>query len=619
MLRTVLVPVSLFVIEYELGTGRPYSKLESLVLRGVQRGLTDVVSLQQELKVHDRLILDSLVTLIREGWVSFAGSGDSRFALTSQGRHALDTNVPPASRTVIRPRPASVIMERILGLVVPTSEVQLFNKRDLAPYRAKSLEMRPAVDDNRLDPGQVQRLLPLRQGDWVRWVGPITMKSVGNHWIVANVDVINEKVTGLPDRLSTALTIPLLEEAAAKPDDFESISADKIPGWSPEPSPRRRNARSKPDDATDRERRKNTFALPPDSTPAHLRPEDLLVGAQAHAGLLEGVLARAGSRIFVSSAFLSRQAVDYLYEPLRAALQRESVKVTSKGAPPKGLSIDLLWGYEADSVAKNQLGKLAYECKQGGWPGSIVLNAQPSGSHAKLLIWDEAQRFRAIVGSRNWLSSISGDAEEGRQIEASVLVEQPGLVAQLSRCAAALWEESLSGKTSTIPDRWHSIASGLEEKDTVEVVTDENCQLKIVLDREHEAVLRRLLWDSTRSIVISSHRLGSAARTRLSAGTNRTRDSDFEGLVAFGEQDMDPSEFARIHGAVASLGSTLVHRPGLHAKVAIGDERAVIGSYNFLSTDPFGLSRRARELSIEIEGVPARWLAELIKSRLSTR
>ena len=49
----------------------------------------------------------------------------------------------------------------------------------------------------------------------------------------------------------------------------------------------------------------------------------------------------------------------------------------------------------------------------------------------------------------------------------------------------------------------------------------------------------------------------------------------------------------------------------MHAKVLVSDASACISSYNFLSADPFGTARKARELGVVLDGGEAvTWLAE---------
>jgi len=61
----------------------------------------------------------------------------------------------------------------------------------------------------------------------------------------------------------------------------------------------------------------------------------------------------------------------------------------------------------------------------------------------------------------------------------------------------------------------------------------------------------------------------------------------------------------------ARVGGAVAHVPGMHAKVVVSDSSVCISSYNFLSADPFGTAKRARELGVVIESeAVARTVAE---------
>ena len=58
----------------------------------------------------------------------------------------------------------------------------LKSRTELKTVWNDAVRLREEVHENSLDEGQVRRLLPRSQGEWVRWIGPIDMVSKGAHW-----------------------------------------------------------------------------------------------------------------------------------------------------------------------------------------------------------------------------------------------------------------------------------------------------------------------------------------------------------------------------------------------------------------------------------------------------
>src|SRR6266511_4795735 len=87
----VLVPVSRFRVAYELARGRPYSRLERRVLETIAHGGASLRTLRTTFRVHERLFVESVVTLVTAGWVAVAGCTEARFVLTVEGSDAVGT------------------------------------------------------------------------------------------------------------------------------------------------------------------------------------------------------------------------------------------------------------------------------------------------------------------------------------------------------------------------------------------------------------------------------------------------------------------------------------------------------------------------------------------------
>jgi len=118
-------------------------------------------------------------------------------------------------------------------------------------------------------------------------------------------------------------------------------------------------------------------------------------------------------------------------------------------------------------------------------------------------------------------------------------------------------------------------------------------------------------------LLVTSHRLGPACEVRL-VSAEVERPSAFAFDVFYGLADRDDDGLSRIQETVRRSRGRLKQVAGLHAKVLVSDASACVTSYNFLSADPFGTAKNARELGVAIDGgEPAGWLWNRLHRELS--
>jgi hypothetical protein len=596
----VLLPVSRFRVTYEVAAGRPFSHLERMILSAIQQGASSLDGLQEIFHVHPRLLIEGLVTLTQAGWLALGGPSRGGFVLTSEGREAAGSDRPP-STTAVSSRRAFVVMERLAGGLISNDEVRFVAKRDLARVWEQSQRLKPEVSNNGLDEGQVQHLLPRRQGEWVRWIGPIDMVSKDIHWLPVNVDLTAGTVVGLPDAWVARLRSIIIEEATRFAG---SLTEDaKTCTWSSGGSRGLPIADAGPLEC-------DALRIPAIGWQVALSGDDFRFTGDEHERLLVAALREARSSVLIASAFVNAAKLEVLRSHIEAALQR-------------GVRIDLLWGYMTNGSADTRetvewLRKLAYRAKRDCLKGVVRFNQVPSGSHAKLLLWDGGSGFQACVGSYNWLSALVSGRWSSRTGNVSVRISEPGAVAALARCAAALWLGAESEVLTSTGDRWRRIAADLDMVASRSAPTTTNAALRVILDREHEVLLRACLRMAQRRLLVASHRLGSVCGTRLvSAEVGGARALSFD--IFYGHAELGEAEFAAITALAGRAGGTLRHVPELHAKVIVSDASACVTSYNFLSADPFGTANNARELGIVIDGEePVEWLWSRLQKDLPT-
>lgn len=261
---------------------------------------------------------------------------------------------------------------------------------------------------------------------------------------------------------------------------------------------------------------------------------------------------------------------------------------------------------------------MAYDAKRTEGAGTLRYNREPSGSHAKLLLADSLTGTSAIVGSYNWLSA-PGHTDTPN---VSIVLREPGIVAEAAAAAAALWAGTVSESMSSTPDRWRNIAAELESitvtaNDKADSSSQSDTTAQLVFDRDHDALVREWSASAQERLFIFSHRLGPAGEPRL------MRVAEVEGrqfVLCYGLTELDEQWRSRITTAVQRVGGTVAHVPGMHAKVVLSDSSVCISSYNFLSADPFGTAKRARELGVVIESEAlARRVAEQLSAVVGAR
>jgi hypothetical protein len=578
-----LVPVSRFRITYEVAAGRPFSQLERMILRAIREGTTDLAELQKSFEVHPRLLIEGLVTLTHAGWLAVGGAGREGFVLTSEGSEAAGSDRPP-STTKVSPKRAFVVMERLTGALISNDEVRFASRKDLERVWEHAVRLSADIADNRLDQGQVQHLLPRRKGEWVRWIGPIDMMSKNAHWLPVNVDLDSGAVVGLPDVWASRLRGTIIDGARRLAATLTGEARARR--WNIA-APRRLPAAAG-------EGEKDALRVPTVGWPTTIAEADLFFGGDEHEDLLSAALGE-GRSILVASAFVNVEKLELLRSKLEAALTR-------------GATIDLLWGYMADGTADGKatiewLRKLAYNARDT--KGQLRFNRSPSGSHAKLLLWDGPTGFRGCVGSYNWLSAQPGG---GQPSNVTVRVAGHSVIAALARCAAALWSGAESEALASTGDRWMRIAGDVDADASRAEERPGNATIRLVLDREHEVVLREWCKTGQHRLLIASHRLGPASEARLVAAEVK-RPESFAFDVIYGHSDQEGPGLKRVEDALRRSGGTLKLVPDLHAKVLVSDTSVCVTSYNFLSADPFGTAKNARELGLVIEGAePVDWI-----------
>lgn len=597
---TLLLPLNRYRVNYEIGAGRPYSDLDRLVLRAFkEEGARTINDLQNIFCLPNRLLVEVLVTLAQAGWIAISNDREGSFILTPQGSTALNSpgnKLPPG--TSVCPAEAFIMMERVTGGLVSPSEIIYQNKGQLDKEKVWEIACRLPVKvaDNNLGIELVQHLLFRRKAERIRFIAPPVVISQDYYWLAMNADLEEKRVVGLPDCWQGSLKEILLEKAeefACKHPKLAQVSYNGL---------------------RQQERKRETAKVPPGTYSTSINLDDLLVTHRDHVQQLQKALTEAkyDTTVLIASAFLN---IDHLDSDVRSWVL---------DALRRGVHVDLLWGYPSKGQSEKRtkewlegLRKEAKKSQEKSQGGNLRFNEVATDSHAKLLIYNTGKGYRAYVGSYNWLSTPTAVPTDADQIGSNVTVglSHQGLVADLCRSVASLWDTGQGNRLSSdAPGHWQRIAAKLEgeaELDSPDEMPDttdsQTPKVRIVHANEHEGLMRQYLRNAQRRCVVVSHQIDpheQVAGFRLLDPLQKRSDElqSITRIVLYGDSERLGDRETPFRQQVEAVKGELRYKKGLHSKVVLVDDVAIISSYNFLSGDPFNKSKRVREIGVLIEG-----------------
>ncbi|MEU4386234.1 hypothetical protein [Promicromonospora sp. NPDC023805] len=453
----VLLPVSRFRVPYDLARGKPYSRLEHMVLNTVADDGATLRSLAKAFRVHDRLLVQAVVTLVNAGWVAVQGGAQASFVLTGAGYEAVSGDREPVSVVVEAARPGIVVMERHSGQIARLSEARNYRREDLSDVWDTAPRIRTRVVRDSVDEAQVQKLLHREAGQWVRRIGRIEEISRDAHWLPLDVDVDAKQVLGLPPPWRQALTGPALAAATAAGGSSRSTATSRGAA---------RLARRRISGVTDEDRvhRRGTAVL--------LTAADVLRGEQAHADALAEALQSAQTSVALAIPRLDGSDAF------------ETMAASCADAVARGVRVDLLVGStDVDPTALKAIAnRIGYGADAGR--GRALLRTRVTGSGANLLLWDSAPgQLVGIVTGHAW-----ADGTVASPHATGVRILAPALCADLARAVASLWTGRSGDEFPGEPIRWRRLAEDIEEAaarslddatdgtdTTAELLVDEEC------------------------------------------------------------------------------------------------------------------------------------------------
>lgn len=380
------LPVARYRVSYQVASGRPYSSFERLLLKAILRGNATLDSLADLFRLHRRMVIEGIVTLMQAGWVCLGPDG-SNFISTPSGRAACESASELPATIIVSNKATSLLMEKVSGQLARGSDLDLYTKQKLEKLWAAGVAMPPSDISNIIEPGMITQLLPHEPGEWVRLVGPISVMTDNRLYAIVDVDVSTRKVTGIPQAWHALLVDDLVDRVKRAQDkQIVAVGSDEEKQLS-ELVDRGCDA---PIDAS-RQTEWEQCAI---------SGTDLLVGANDHRQELTNVLRSARSYVGIVSSTISKSSLEAVIPEIRSALGRDvliSVLWCNVGEPQ-----------QEHSAALDVLKKLEYDTNHGQFQGRLVVNSAGFGTSVNVLISDQASGVETAFGSYQWLCSSDG-------------------------------------------------------------------------------------------------------------------------------------------------------------------------------------------------------------------
>jgi cardiolipin synthase len=581
---TIAFPVTRIKVRLQLYKGQAWSVAEHCILEALVREQRSVDELLSGFRLPRSMVEEALMRLMRVGWVEPLVTADGRalFRATAIGRAAAahdEEALPSALRPAQRER--WQLFERVTGHVFRVNDLNHIRRQELnhQPHASRIREVPATLEEGHYRPEELAEIA-LEEDEWLVGVEP-TGEFAANR--LALVEVVDGEITGLPaDRDIEDLRAAIRQ------------AAERAPGS-------RRESRYRP-----------ASARPPETHrkhPIHFRPDDLILGGEAHSQTLRQILDTACTRVIIHSTFLSERRFLEWWDPMVKAMREREVQ------------IDILWGQDsredADGEPQPPPAELAAQSlllrpEVMAWQDRLRIHPTSTRSHAKVIVADPRQpgRWEVIVGSCNWLDT------PFQKVEASVRLRDAGIVRDVIVGLMALVHGG--GPWPELATELHHMAERLRTEASADGANGVACLVSNAGHNNHLLRARDQLRDK---LLLVSHRLGShydcGALLPLAAACGSTR-VDARLLYSKNEHGdgHTPSQLEReARGKGISL--KLVKDPRLHAKLlAWDDDDIVLTSLNWMSCDA-GFSSLLQELGVAITAPgAARHLMDLFDRQL---
>lgn len=206
MCVNIWIPINMFTVEYELGSGRPVSDLDMLIMEAIQTLKEPTIDhLANLYHLPSRIIIEVAVTLARSNWITI-NPNTGGFIVTLYGGKEFNSGNRPNYMKLIT-KEITIVKECILGQVCLLENI--FTKW----CNDQRYLIKEAVDARFLTVDEARSVLRHNSDEWIRFIGTPVLVSRGDRTIKVEVDLNEQRVRFLPDMWRDKLEPVLLEKA----------------------------------------------------------------------------------------------------------------------------------------------------------------------------------------------------------------------------------------------------------------------------------------------------------------------------------------------------------------------------------------------------------------------
>ncbi|MFE3036903.1 hypothetical protein ACFXKY_35280 [Streptomyces canus] len=459
MLR-VLLPLNMYGVKYEVAHGRPYSRLEELLLKAVNNAEGAAGRTFDDLKklfmVHDRLLTEGLVTLIQEGWLAMVQQeNEVRYLVTKEGRLTIEHGRRP-SKLRVHTRHARILRERLTGQLARASDLRLVTGptavRATGSRNWKKYALAPRLLRTKINGGEAEHLLPRsrERQERISWIDSVARLNTDLYYLPVQVDLEKSEVMGVPQQwrsltpLILAEVVERYEELAGDVDVQEKLS-ELMRGTA----------------AKGRAEERGVSTSTASSDLGHyaqvsVRREDFALTDDDRHRFVESVLAECSGNVLVIAAAMDVQKAGVARDLLARLRQR-------------GVNADLLWSCDtAETAAQDvpvtgtdaarsdpadQIDRLLGASRTGAGSGKVEFARAPAQVATDLVLAVTERGPVAVMGV-DLLDSATG---HGR-FSPVVRLSDPAALASVARLCAGWWEELRRSGGSLPAHRWKHLA-----------------------------------------------------------------------------------------------------------------------------------------------------------------
>lgn len=566
-MKQIYLPVYRSAVSYVISYGRRWSVLEHMLLVECAIAKRTAEEFAKDANVPQRLVIEALINLLRSNWIEVKSDNDRvYFAATPAGIKRIKEKTLP-ERLEKDIRWDSVCVDRIVGHSMRSDELDLVHEKDLPPDAFRLEPLRHTLDQNE---ATIRDLFRLDLNESLEPSPPTFRPAVPFY---AKVGIaFGEVETGLPPGAPLALIYALKKAAVSIPD---------LPENSPSVS-----ARAAQEMCLD-----------------SISEEDLFVGGPQNLEMLRDVFQLAKTAIIIHSCFLSAKTIKLLLPEIEEAAKRK-------------VRIDLLWGLNVDPELKGPPRKIAeteevLNTLPQSIRGKVNLSPSSSGSHAKVIVYDDKKsgQWITIVSSCNFLSS-DFDWMEVSVRTRSALFASKVMSRLVSRQLPAV------GGWSQTARRLNSIWSQVKHR--VKVTPEiGDYSLRMITDKDHYACVTLARDRAKEEIEIACDLYGQSAETSVLVPMETAVAHGLRVELKYSRQSQSMIDEGHIisDSAILNRGIEITRKPNWHAKYLGWDnDNLAVTSFNWMATATAEPAGSGAEIGVLITGPSVR---EMLKRKIN--